>query len=129
MYRSILFNCWIALFAFTVYFIYTIYQSNGMAAPIETIVWSLLWAVVGFFVAFAIRAVIDYVMYTPAHIDLDDDGETTDISNEQAEHNNLKDLSNGKVNSSTVEFQDENSEEIAQVVRTMMSNEEPFLEK
>ena len=129
MYRSILFNCWIALIAFTLYFITTIYLTGGAAAPLQTIVLSFLWAVIGFIFAYALRAFLEYILYTPEQIEIS--METEDIHNVS---NELEDeATSGSTlsarNSSTIEFQDESSEDIAQVVRTMLHREEPFIEK
>jgi hypothetical protein len=126
MIKSILFNFWIALFAFAIYFGSTIYQTGGNVAPIQTIVISFVWAIVGFIVAFGLRAIVNYVLFTPEEIALEEDEEIVAI-----------DTNDGMVASdfvqqatqSTVEFQDESTEDIAQVVRTMLNQNEPLIEK
>ena len=129
MYRSIFFNCWIALIAFSFYFIKTIYETGGTAAPIQTITWAFLWAIFGFVIAYGFRAFLDYILYTPEPID--GEMETEAISNFSDGLDN--EVTSGSTlsiqNNSTVEFQDESSEDIAQVVRTMLQRDEPFIEK
>ena len=128
MYRSILFNCWIALIAFTLYFVSTIYQTSGAAAPMKTIAFSFMWAIIGFVFAYVLRAFFDYVLYTPEQIEIATENEDRqNVSDEVAD-----DATSGSVrnySTSTLEFQDESSEDIAQVVRTMLSRDEPFIEK
>ena len=128
MYRSILFNCWIALIAFSFYFIKTIYDTGGTAAPIQTIMWSFIWAIFGFIFAYGLRAFLDYILYTPEQID---GLETEAISNVSNGLDN--EATSGSTlsvqNNSTVEFQDESSEDIAQVVRTMLQRDEPSVGK
>ena len=128
MYRSILFNCWIALIAFTFYFIKTIYDTSGTAAPMQTIMWSFIWAVFGFILAFGLRAFLDYILYTPEQIDGLETETIPNVSNgldNEATSGSTLSIQNN----STVEFQDESSEDIAQVVRTMLHRDEPFIEK
>ena len=129
MYRSIFFNCWIALIAFSFYFIKTIYETGGTAAPIQTIMWSFIWSFFGFGLAYGLRAFLDYILYTPEPID--GGMETEAIPNVSNGLDN--EVTSGSTlsvqNNSTVEFQDESSEDIAQVVRTMLQRDEPFIEK
>ena len=109
MYRSIFFNLWAALIAFAIYFGYTIYQTNGFATPIPTLVYAFLWAAFGFVVAYGLRFVLDYIFYTPMQAEIAnpiEDGDTIQANNAGS--------------TSTKEFQDESPEEIAQVVRTML---------
>ena len=127
MYRSILFNCWIALIAFSVYFILTIYKTNGAAAPVNTLAMSLLWAVIGFLFAYGIRAFLNYILYTPEQIEI-----ATEMEEMKSVTHEFEEATSGSVRSdptSTVEFQDESSEDIAQVVRTMLNRDEPFIER
>ena len=70
MYRSILFNWWIALIAFALYFITTIYQTGGAAVPLQTIVVSFLWAVLGFIFAYVLRVFLEYILYTPEQLEI-----------------------------------------------------------
>lgn len=124
MYRSIFLNWWIALIAFALYFIVTIYQTDGAAAPLQTIAMSFLWAVIGFIMSYVVRAFFDYILFTPEQLELA--METGNIQNVSKE---LEDqATSGSTLSvqskSTIEFQDESSEDIAQVVRTMLHREE-----
>ena len=129
MYRSIYFNWWIALIAFTLYFITTIYQTDGAAAPLQTIAMSFLWAVIGFVIAYVVRAFFEYILYTPEQLEMAMETENIqNVSNElEAQATSGTSLSLKK--NSTIEFQDESSEEIAHVVRTMLNREEPSDDK
>ena len=120
MYRTIFFNCWVALIAFAIYFCSTIYQTNGFATPVPTLAWSFMWAIIGFIAAYGIRAILEYVFYTPEQIDLASENEELLPNNEQSG----VDVVNRTVPTSTVEFQDESTEEVAQVIRTMLNQEE-----
>ena len=113
MYRTIFFNLWAALIAFAIYFGYTIYQTNGFATPIPTLVYAFLWGALGFIVAYGLRYVLDYIFYTRVQAEMSIS--TEDVATIQA--NNAK------------EFQDESPEEIAQVVRTMLHEEQPVFDK
>ena len=128
MYRSILFNCWIALIAFSLYFVSTIYLTGGAAAPIKTLSLSFLWAGIGFLFAYLLRAFFNYILYTPEQIDVETETEQfQNVLNETEDGATSGSVRN--IPTSTVEFQDESSEDIAQVVRTMLSRDEPFIEK
>ena len=118
MFRSILFNLWIALIAFAVYFSMTIYQSSSTAQPLPTILKSFMWAAIAFVVAFALKYILNYVLYTPGQPELSiiEEGTGIDTTNQAG-------VQEQKNTSSTVEFADESNEDIAQVVRTMLSNE------
>ena len=129
MYRSIFFNCWIALIAFTLYFIKTIYDTGGTAAPIPTIAWSFLWAAIGFVLAYGIRAFLDYILYTPEQIDVAVDTVWDQNTSDSLDREAMSGSTLAARNSSTVEFQDESSEDIAQVVRTMLQRDEPSIGK
>ena len=128
MYRSILFNCWIALIAFSFYFIKTIYDTGGTAAPMQTIMWSFIWAIFGFILAYGLRAFLDYILYTPEQIDGLETEAIPNVSN-GLDNEATSGSTLSVQNNSTVEFQDESSEDIAQVVRTMLQRDEPFIEK
>ena len=128
MYRSIFFNCWIALIAFSFYFIKTIYETGGTAAPIQTIMWSFIWAFFGFGLAYGLRAFLDYILYTPEQIDGLETETIPNVSN-GLDNEATSGSTLSVKNNSTVEFQDESSEDIAQVVRTMLQRDEPFIEK
>jgi hypothetical protein len=128
MYRSILFNCWIALIAFTLYFVSTIYLTGGAAAPSKTIAMSFLWAAIGFVFAYMLRAFFNYILYTPEQIEVAMENENRqNVLKEYADDATSGSLRNNST--STVEFQDETSEDIAQVVRTMLNRDEVITEK
>ena len=129
MYRSIFFNYWIALIAFTLFFIKTIYDTVGTAAPIQTIAWSFLWAAIGFVLAYGIRAFLDYILYTPEQIDVAEETVSGQNVAYDLDHEAMSGSTLAPQNSSTIEFQDESSEDIAQVVRTMLHRDEPSIEK
>lgn len=115
MYRSIFFNLWAALIAFAIYFGYTIYQTNGFATPMPTLVYAILWGAFGFIVAYGFRYVLDYIFYTPKQAEMSIS--TEEVGNFQS------------ATTSTKEFRDESPEEIAQVVRTMLQEEQPIFDK
>lgn len=117
MIGSILINCWFALFGFAISFIFAI--QNSQAMPIPTILMSLAIAFVAFILAFPVRMFLNYIFYTPEDVKFIDgveksDGQNTNIAQPFTQQNNA----------STVEFSDESTEDIAQVVRTMMHTEE-----
>ena len=124
MYRSIFFNWWIALIAFSFYFIKTIYDTGGTAAPIQTIIWSFVSAVIGFILAYGVRAFLDYILYTPELIEGEIETEAIPNVSEGLDNEATSGSTLSVQNDSTVEFQDESSEDIAQVVRTMLHREE-----
>lgn len=116
LYGSIFYNCWIALAAFSVHFFL------AMQSPYVTphvLFGSFATAIIAFFAAYIIRYIISYAMYTPEPAAGDDA-----LSAQQQE-----DALNMQDNNSTVEFNDQNSEEIAEVVRTMLNKEEPTVAK
>lgn len=129
MYRSIFFNCWIALIVFTLYFIKTIYQTGGAAAPISTIAFSFFWAGIAFVFAYVLRAFLDYILYTPEHIEISMETEGIHNISSEVEDEATSGSTLSMRNNTTIEFQDESSEDIAQVVRTMLHRDEPFIEK
>lgn len=117
MFGSIFYNLWGALIAFSIYFFSTFQKPS---TPLRIIISALVVAIIVFIAMYIVRFLIAYIMFTPeANEEVDEDGLTdheldaTDGAKQEAPAVN-----------STVEFQDENSEEIAQVVRTMMNREE-----
>lgn len=88
--------------------------------PLRIIIGSFVVAIIVFFVMYIVRFIIAYVLFTPnADQSLADSGleenSSTHIGEESEETSST---------SSTVEFQDESTEDIAQVVRTMMNRED-----
>lgn len=118
MFGSIFYNFWGALGSFTLYFLWAFQQP--MALPLLVILQSFLAAVVGFTLMFAVRYLIGYVMYTPEQLAL---SEMTVPEN--AEDDTFdQDLLMQKKDDTVVEFEEEDSEEIAKVVRTMLHGQE-----
>lgn len=118
MYGSILYNCWAALLGFTAYFVLALQQSYAM--PLETLIGSFVSALVVFLCTYPARVLLGYVLYTPEEVTL----EEASLLEDQATKEEVPNSSN---QTSTVEFEDENAEEIAKVVRTMMNSEEHTL--
>lgn len=114
MYGSIFYNCWGALFGFTIYFIIAI--MNPFAMPINTLLIAFIIAAGVFLVMFPIRYLIGYIFFTP--------NEVVFSSEDSSQLDDDTSLELAQQRTSTVEFADESTEEIAQVVRTMMSKDD-----
>ncbi|MEB7452287.1 hypothetical protein [Lysinibacillus sphaericus] len=117
MFGSIFYNLWGALIAFTIYFFSTFQKPY---TPLRVIIGSFITAIIVFLVMYIVRTLIAYILYTPEVNEEAMEGELGDNEQTTTEGTNQEVASAN----STVEFQDENSEEIAQVVRTMMNREE-----
>jgi len=117
MFGSIFYNLWGALIAFTIYFFSTFQKPY---TPLRVIIGSFITAIIVFLVMYIVRTLIAYILYTPEVNEEAVEGELGDNEQTTTEGTNQEVASAN----STVEFQDENSEEIAQVVRTMMNREE-----
>ncbi|MFU8646193.1 hypothetical protein ACNA06_02595 [Lysinibacillus sp. RSDA_15] len=117
MFGSIFYNLWGALIAFTIYFFSTFQKPY---TPLRVIIGSFITAIIVFLVMYIVRILIAYILYTPEVNEEAVEGELGDNEQTTPEGTNQEVASAN----STVEFQDENSEEIAQVVRTMMNREE-----
>ncbi|AMO34612.1 hypothetical protein J2D69_05145 [Lysinibacillus sphaericus] len=117
MFGSIFYNLWGALIAFTIYFFSTFQKPY---TPLRVIIGSFITAIIVFLVMYIVRTLIAYILYTPEVNEEAVEGELGDNEQTTPEGTNQEVASAN----STVEFQDENSEEIAQVVRTMMNREE-----
>lgn len=120
MYGSFLYNCWAALLGFTAYFALALQQPYAM--PLETLGGSFVAALVVFLCTYPARLFLGYVFFTPEDVAL---GEVGMAEDEQGKKEGLNIPAFDKT--STVEFEDENAEEIAKVVRTMMHSEEQTL--
>ena len=116
MFGSIFYNLWGALFAFSIYFFSTFLKPY---TPLRIIIGSFVAAIIAFFVMYIVRFLIAYVLFTP-----EGDAEVGEGNHEENESDNREEDNQETPTNSTVEFQDENSEEIAQVVRTMMNRED-----
>ena len=116
MYGSFLYNCWAAVLGFTVYFIIVLQQPYVM--PISALIGAFVTAFIVFLCTFLVRMFLGYVLYTPEEVEFQ---ESIEVEGQQ---NTSEELQIPLVEqTSTVEFEDENSEEIAKVVRTMMHSE------
>ena len=116
MYGSFLYNCWAALLGFTVYFVIVLQQPYVM--PISTLIGAFVTALIVFLCTFLVRMFLGYVLYTPEELEFQ---ESIEVEGQPNTSDELKIPSVEQT--STVEFEDENSEEIAKVVRTMMHSE------
>lgn len=114
MFGSIFYNFWGALSSFTVYFVWALQQTSPQ--PIPVILQSFVAAMIGFIVMYAVRYLIGYIMYTPEQIV---EEEVVEQEGAASEFTDLEMLIQTK-DSSIAEFHDEDSEEIAKVVRTML---------
>ena len=124
MFGSIFYNCWAALFSFAVYFIWAI--QDPYAYPWPTIGASFVVAVIGFIAMFILRYFIGYVFYTPEGIVFSDtvdgqgDGELVTENQNQFVTQDEREA---------VDFEEENTEEIAKVVRTMLHGQDEAISR
>ena len=120
MYGSFLYNCWAALVGFTVYFLIVLQQPYVM--PVNALIGSFVTAFIVFLCTFLVRLFLGYVLYTPEAVALQEalDKEEQLKTNEELQIPLIE-------QTSTAEFEDESSEEIAKVVRTMMHSEGPTM--
>ncbi|MGE7914019.1 hypothetical protein [Lysinibacillus xylanilyticus] len=116
MFGSIFYNLWGALVAFSLYFFSTFQKPF---TPLRIIIGSFVAGIIMFFVMYIVRFLIAYVLFTP-----EGDEEVVEGELEENESVNPKEDQETLTANSTVEFQDESSDEIAQVVRTMMNRED-----
>ena len=116
MYGSLFYNCWAALIGFAVYFFIVLQQPYVM--PVNALIGSFVTAFIVFLSTFFVRMFLGYVLYTPKEVGFQDQHVI------EGPPNTNEDLTTPLVEqTSTVEFEDESSEEIAKVVRTMMHAE------
>lgn len=120
MYGSFLYNCWAALVGFTVYFLIVLQQPYVM--PISALIGSFVTAFIVFLCTFLVRLFLGYVLYTPEEVALQ---ETINVEEQPKTNEGLQIPLVEQT--SAVEFEDESSEEIAEVVRTMMHSEGPSM--
>lgn len=118
MFGSIFYNLWGALIAFTIYFFSTFQKPY---TPLRVIIGSFITAIIVFLVMYIVRTLIAYILYTPEVNEEAVEGELLGDNEQTTPEGTNQEVASAN---STVEFQDENSEEIAQVVRTMMNREE-----
>ena len=116
MYGSFFYNCWAALLGFTVYFFIILQQPYVM--PVSALIGSFVTALIVFLCTFLVRMFLGYVLYTPKEAGFQ---KSLKVEGQSSTSEELQ-IPLGE-QTSTVEFEDENSEEIAKVVRTMMHSE------
>lgn len=114
MIGTFLINCWAALFAFTLYFLFTF--QNGI--PSKVLIGSFIVAAITFILMYPFRLLLGYILYTPE----EDLYEQFKENNESIE--DLTNFSESNSSNSTTEFSDESPEEIANVVRTMINQDD-----
>ncbi|MBQ0139333.1 MAG: hypothetical protein KBT36_08555 [Kurthia sp.] len=113
MFGSLYYNFWLALAGFTIYF-FARFQTNQ--APISVILFGLMWATIAFVVAFILRGIIGYILYTPEP-EVVEDELLEDGTGRQPEQQIDTVVDESKRPSQ------EQSEEIAQVVQTMLQQD------
>ncbi|MFF5993339.1 hypothetical protein AAGS61_01135 [Lysinibacillus sp. KU-BSD001] len=117
MYGSILYNCWAALLGFTVYFFIALQEPYAL--PVSILISSFIAALIVFVCTFLVRLFLGYVLFTPQEVALQEAKEV------DAQQNMTEDVQVPlREQSSTVEFEEDNTEEIAKVVRTMMHKDD-----
>ncbi|MEK4629526.1 MAG: multidrug transporter [Solibacillus sp.] len=121
MFGSLFYNFWAALFSFTGYFIWAI--QDPFAMPLPTIGAAFVAGVIGYFVMYIIRYFMGYVFYTPENISFNETAE----QNENIETNIENDKQVPQNGRST--FEENNTEEIADVVRTMLHGQDEAVSK
>ena len=117
MFGSIFYNLWGALIAFSLYFFMTLQQPYP---PLRIIIGSFVTAIIVFFVMYIVRFLIAYVLFTPTADPSQDDSGLEENSASVVDETGKETATTN----STVEFQDESTEDIAQAVRTMMHRED-----
>ncbi|TKI48375.1 hypothetical protein [Lysinibacillus tabacifolii] len=117
MFGSIFYNLWGALIAFSLYFFMTLQQPY---TPLRIIIGSFVAAIIVFFVMYIVRFLIAYVLFTPTADPSEDDSGLEENSASVVDEKGKE----TSTTNSTVEFQDESTEDIAQTVRTMMHRED-----
>lgn len=119
MFGSIFYNFWAALLSFAVYFIAAI--QNPYAMPLPTIGTAFIIAVIAFGLMFPVRYLVGYVFYTPeAPVLLPAEEEQPGVSGQETGKTETVPQSGH----TAMEAEDENTEEIAQVVRSMLQSDE-----
>lgn len=117
MFGSIFYNLWGALIAFSLYFFITFQKPY---TPLRIIIGSFVAGIIVFFVMYIVRFLIAYVLFTSEGDEEVVEGEHEENASDNHEEENQE----TPTANSAIEFQDESSEEIAQVVRTMMNRED-----
>lgn len=125
MFGSIFYNCWAALFSFAVYFIWAI--QDPFANPWPTIGVSFVVALIGFLVMFIIRYFIGYVAYTPEVVEFSDMAD--ELVNVESMNENQQNQFVPQSERIDSEFEGENTEEVANVVRTMLHRQDEAISR
>ncbi|MGN7478504.1 multidrug transporter [Solibacillus silvestris] len=119
MFGSLFYNFWAALLSFAVYFILAI--QNPYAMPLRTIGASFVVAIIAFGAMFIVRYFLGYIFYTPeALVFSETENENSGTVMEDDNNQQFIPISDR----TTTEFEEENTEDIAQVVRTMLHGDE-----
>lgn len=116
MFGSIFYNLWGALLGFTVYFFVTL---NDAAIPLNSIISSLIAAAASFLLMYPVRLLLGYCLYTPD----DELFQQLDQENKLMQDHLFEGKAIPEQKTSTVEFGDQSTEEIAKVVQTMMNQD------
>ncbi|MDI7741686.1 hypothetical protein QMK38_06695 [Lysinibacillus fusiformis] len=122
MFGSIFYNFWAAIIGFSIYFFSTLSNSQ---MPLNSLAGSFIAAAVSFVLMYGIRLFLGYVLYTP-----DEDlfsslnKENEQLREQFANRGSGEAASESGGITSTMEFTDESSEEIAKVIQTMMRQDE-----
>lgn len=114
MHGSIFYNFWAGLIGFTYYFFVNL---SDQSIPIKLLLSSLLVATVVFLLMFPIRVLIAYILITKEN--------ELPIEHAEMEAGTNAENSHLNIGESTKETPTENPDEIANVVRTMMNQEQP----
>lgn len=120
MFGSVFYNCWAALIGFTIYFLIAII--NPFAMPISTLIISSIIAIAVFLLMFPVRYLMGYIFYTPKEVAFNEEtvSQTEEITA-------IEQPTTEQKRTSTIEFADESNEDIAKVVRTMMSKDDDIM--
>lgn len=121
MFGSIFYNFWAAIIGFSIYFFSTLSDSS---VPLNSLVASLIAAVVSFILMYAIRLLLGYVLYTPGDEVFTSLNKENEQLREQLANGRSAEGSNPDGTTSTMEFHDESSQEIAKVIQTMLLQDE-----
>lgn len=120
MFGSIFYNFWAAIIAFSVYFFATLSDTN---LPSQILMGSGIAAIIAFLCMFALRYLIAFVLYTPEEQLFDELNQENEQLRMQSSTEQSLERKHSEIDISTIEFNDESTEEIAKVVRTMMNQD------
>lgn len=120
MFGSIFYNFWGAIIGFSIYFFSTFSDSS---IPLDSLIGSLIAAAVSFILMYGIRLFLGYVLYTPDEDLFNSFNKENERIREQISNSGTAAV-NSEGSTSTMEFNDESSEEIAKVIQTMLLQEE-----